>query len=327
MALRRTIPLLLAAVFALSFPAGAEKPPAPASPKPPASPPGRGNSPPEAASLLEAGPTTVAGDASVDLKNDATLTISVPMGSDNGVTTASDFLVIGWGGFTVVVYPEELYQDRFWSQMLPEDEFARIGLGMPVRPVALDPMPHAQVRSDGVARRAVFREKQEAARRETAARELEEVRARLSTLEEQRDALDTRVAAAEQELAGEGERTDWLSGTEDRDIDRALQNILDLSDQRDELQERRTALAGQTPYPRDEISRLSAEIQRLNGRISSERDNIRLARDRKRSARTSYMSVKQEWQRLVGERNELAGRIRALERKARDLSAAARPGR
>jgi len=273
-------------------------------------------------SLLMASPG-VAADLAVDLKNDASMTVSIPAGADNGVTPASDFEA-GAGGSAVALYPDELFDKRFWSQPLSREEYDRLGTGTPVRRVTLDNAAHIRVRVQGKERKAAYRARWEAARREAARRESDDLRRKLAGLEERRDALDVRIAEAEKALADEEGRLDWLAGSEERDIDRALQSIQDDADRRDELQEQRNALAGQSPYPRGEIARLSAEIRQLNDRIASERANLRVSRDRKRSARTSFLAARKEWQNLVADRKALDAEIRGLDRKVRELSGSVR---
>lgn len=258
-------------------------------------------------------------EAVVDLKNDGSMAVSVPLGTDNGVSGESDFEVAGPDGATAI-YPAELYDKRFWSQPLSEEEYARVRIGMAVRPVSLDKVTHAKVRAAGEERRAEYRAKREAAKREAARRETEDLRQKKARLEERRDALESRIARAEKELADEEGRMEWLSASEERDIDRALQEIADLAARRDELQEQRNALSGQSPYPRNEINRLTAEIRRLNDRIATERDRIRISRDRKRSSRSAFLSVKQDWQKIVAERNEADSEIRSIDRRIRELA-------
>jgi len=271
---------------------------------------------------LDAAPGFAA-DIAVELKNDASMTVSVPVGSDNGVTPASDFQAAA-DGLAVAIYPNEIFEKRFWSQPLSQEAYDRIRTGMPVRRVILDNAAHIRVRVEGEARKAEYREKWEAAKREAALRESDDLRRKKAGLEERRDALDGLIADAEKALADEEERQDWLTGSEEGNIDRSLQNIQDYADRRDELQEQRNALSGQSPYPRDEINRLTAEIRRLNDRIASERVGISTSRDRKRSARTSFLARRKDWQNLVSDRKSLDSEIRALDRRIRELSGSLR---
>lgn len=258
-------------------------------------------------------------DVRVELKNADALSVSVPLGTANGVSGKSDFAVRTSDNGTVLLYPVELYEKMFWSRTLSLEEFSRLAPGDPVRPVTLSKEEHTALRGEGEALKAALNIRQEDARREAARKEADDLRVRLERLQARRDDLSDRIADAEKTLADEEGRLDWLSSSEERDIDRALRNIEEYADRRDELQEQRNALAGQRPYPSAEANRLSAEIKRLNDRIASERDTIRTARDRKRSARSAYVSRKQEWRKLVADRDQATNEIRSIERKIRDL--------
>jgi len=256
-------------------------------------------------------------DAAVDLKNDAVVSVSVPLGTDNGVTRDSDFQVAADNG-TVLIYPVEIFENRFWSQPLSNEDYARIRTGMEVRPAALDKAAHARVRAEGQARRAELRARQEEARRQADRKKIEELKESRERLLDRRDALEDRIAAAEKDLADEEGRMNWLFDSEDSSIERSLQNIQEMADKRDELQSQRDALPRSSS--RGDGGRISAEIKRLNDRISSERDGIRIAKDRKRQARSAYLARKQEWKKLVAERNALQNEIRSIDQKIQALS-------
>lgn len=254
--------------------------------------------------------------SAVDLKNDVAMAVSVPLGTDNGVTRGNDFLVSA-DNVSVTIYPNELFANRFWSQPLSDENYARIRTGMEVRPVTLDNVTHAVARAKGDVRQAGILARQEEARRQFIRRKIEDLQENRAKLLDRRDLVDERIAEAEKNLANEEGRMDWLMNSEDDRIDWALQAIQDLADKRDELQAQREALARSSS--RGEVERQSAEIRRLNDRIGSERDKIRSARSRKGAARTAYMSRKQEWQKLAAERRELRNEILTIDRKIKDL--------
>ncbi|MDA8122385.1 MAG: hypothetical protein M0Z38_07450 [Deltaproteobacteria bacterium] len=254
--------------------------------------------------------------SAVDLKNDVAMAVSVPLGTDNGVTRDNDFIVSA-DNVAVTIYPQELFSNRFWSQPLSDENYARVRTGMEVRPVVLDNVTHAVARAKGDVRQAEILARQEEARRQFLRRKIEDLKEDRERLLGRRDALDQRIATAENALVDEEGRMDWLMNSEDNRIDRALQAIQDLADRRDELQAQREALARSSSQ--GDFTRQSAEIRRLNDMISSERDNIRSARDRKGRARTTYMSRKQEWQKLAVERREMRNEILSIDRKIKDL--------
>lgn len=270
-----------------------------------------------AASLL--GPVSAARSAElrVDLRNDASQSVSVPVGSDNGVTSESDFVAAA-DNASVTIYPLEIFSSRFWSQPLSEEDYARVRVGTEVRPARLDKVTRAVVRANGEVRRAEIAARQEEARRQFIQRKIDDLKYQREEFLERKDVLDDRIAAAESSLADEEGRMEWLTNSEDDGIDRSLQTIQDLADRRDELQSQRESLSRNNT--RADVGRQSAEIRRLNDRISSERDSIRAARDRKRAAKTSYMSRRMEWQKLVADRRALRNEIQSIDRKIRDLA-------
>lgn len=309
--MRRMSPtLLLAALLVL----GTAHPAVPASS--PATPP---------SAAVSAEPDPGPPDSTVDLKNEAAMSVSVPLGTDDGISAESDFALLGEDNSVLLhLYPVELYADRFWSQPLSPDRFSEISIGMAVRPAVLSAVGHARIRAEGDALQREYRARQTAARREAARVEIGNLEEERRRLEERREELDDRIADAERDLADEESRMEWLTGSEDRDIDRSLEEILSLADQRDELQARRLSLSRESPIPRDEIRRLTAEVRRINERLESERARIRNARDRKRSARYAYQSRRKEWKQLIADRKRVAKGIEALDRRIRDLFESAR---
>lgn len=303
--MRRNPPILLLAALLALWAARSATPAPPVASRPPA-----------AASAETAPP-----GSAVDLKNEASMSVSAPLGTDNGVSPDSDFALLGEDHAVLLyLYPVELYANRFWSQPLSAERFSAVATGMALRPAVLSPVDHARIRTEGEALRREYRERQDEARREAARVEIGKLREARSRLEGRREELDDRIADVEKELADEESRMEWLTGSEDRDIDRSLEEILSLADRRDELQAQRLALSRETPAPRDEIARITAEIRRIHDRIDGERSTIRLARDRKRSARYAFQSRRREWQQLVADRKRNAGEIEALDGRIRDLA-------
>ena len=201
--------------------------------------------------------SVLSAEPAVDLKNDSAVSVSVPLGTDNGVTRDSDFEVAA-DNATILIYPLEIFEKRFWSQPLSEENYARIRTGMEVRRVVLQREEHTGIRAEGEARRDELRARQEEARRQADRKTIEDLKEKRDRLSDRRDLLDDRIAAAERNMADEEGRMNWLVDPEDSGIERSLQTIQDLADRRDELQAQRDALARSSP--RGEAARLSAEI-------------------------------------------------------------------
>lgn len=260
--------------------------------------------------------------STVELKNAESWTVLVGLGTREGVRADADFEVVGAdGGAAALLYPAELAADHFWSQPLSPDAFERVRTGMAVRSAALDRPAHDRLRREGQARRAaVAQEKAEERRREVLA-QLGELREQRRSLLRRREAQEERIASRERDLIGAEARSGRAGLSEEGDVDRSLEAMGNLSDQRNELQSRRDALVEQDPYPKEDVNRLSSDIERLNDRMESERRRIRIANDRRRSAEGAYLSAREEWRRLLADLDQLDREIAALTDRIRDLEA------
>jgi chromosome segregation ATPase len=218
------------------------------------------------------------------------MAVSVPLGTDNGVTKESDFAVLSGDGGAVRIYPFELYRNMFWSQPLTAGSFSRVAEGNPVRPVTLEKEDHEELRAKGEARKGELLAAQEEARREAARREAAALRERLSQLEARRDDLSRRIAAAEQAFLAEETKYSAAWNAFDAGTEQSLQNIMEYLVQRDELLERRYPASARRPSPSAETGRLDARIRQLESQIASERENLRAARDGRRAARSAFLA-------------------------------------
>jgi len=269
--------------------------------------------------LLALGTAAPAAEVRVDLKSEAAVAVSVPLGTDNGVTKESDFSVLLPGGATVHLYPFELYRNMFWSQPLPAGTFSRIAEGSPVFPATLGKGDHEELRKKGEERKAELVAAQEEARREAARREAAALGQQLSRLEALRDDLSRRIAAAEQAFLAEESRYYSAWNAYDAGTDQSLQNIMEYLAQRDEILERRNAPSARRPSTSAEVGRLDGQIRRLDSQIAAERENIRIARDGRRSTRASFLARRQAWEQLVAERKQVTGEIRSVEQRIREI--------
>jgi hypothetical protein len=258
----------------------------------------------------------------VSLKNRESWAVLVDLGTVQGVTADWDFEVLGPDSAVVgIIYPYELYDDHFWSQPMAAGLFERIAVGMAVRRANLDRIVHGQVRREGEARRAAVLAESEKAHKEEVRAELEKLRERRRSLVRQRDDLDDRISAREKEVIGTEGQSGRAELSEEGDVDRSLETLATLSQERDELQSRRAALADSDPFPKAEVARLSAEIDRLNDRMESERRRIRTARDRRRVSQRSFLSATEDWKRLLVDLRDLDRQIQTLTLRIQELEA------
>jgi hypothetical protein len=267
-----------------------------------------------AALLIAASPARAAG-LSVDLKNDESRSISVMLGTDNGVTAESDFTVRLPDGQAVPFFPAELFKDRFWSAPLSPEDYGAIAAGAAVERYSPDKVTHQMMRR-------IAAEYGKQLLQEKASAQKWEKRKALSGLKEQRARLVERrtrvegwIADAERGLAGDRERMERSNDGIDGDIDRAEQRIADLVDQRQELQAQRDAISDKR---RGDYGRLTNEIANLGGRIASERNSLNSLRDRKRANKGFVDRDVRGKSELEAERRSLDAEIKALDLKIRE---------
>jgi predicted nucleic acid-binding Zn-ribbon protein len=271
-----------------------------------------------------AGAPAFAAAPAVDLKNDESRSVSVPLGSDNGVTSESDFEAAAEGGATVPVFPAEIFRDRFWSAPLSPEDYGAIRVGASVRPLQADRTAHRLMRQMAAEqRRALGREQAEAGRAE-AARKVAALKERRDRLSAEREKLEGWIADADRGIADERERAQRREDGAEQDALRAQQRIDDLVDQRNELQSQRDALPREDRAGRE---RLTDRIRALNSRISSERDSLRSAQDRFRESRSSLRRESADRRKMAADRDALAAEIKSLDRQIADAEAKAKPER
>jgi hypothetical protein len=257
-----------------------------------------------------------AAELAVDLKNDASRSISVPVGTDNGVTAESDFEVVAGTEQTVPVFPGELFRDRFWSAPLSAEDYALIAKGAPVRPFKADKTTHKLMRRIAAEYGKQLEQEKASAKRWEQRKQQADLADRRTHLQEQKERLDARIAEAGRGIADGQDRARWKDDSADQDIVRAEQRIADLTDQRNELQSQRDALPRQD---RTGIARLSEQVRLLNVRIASERDVIRRAQERKLDSKSAIQRDYRDRRTLQAESDALAVEIKALDRQIEAL--------
>lgn len=266
--------------------------------------------------LIAASPALAAG-LSVDLKNDESRSISVLLGTDNGVTAESDFTVTLPDGQAVPFFPAELFKDRFWSAPLSPDDYGSIRTGAPVQPLSADKTAHGLMRKLAAEQQKTLKREQAEAKQAEAGKTLADLKDRRSRLQAEKEKLDGWIANADSDIAEEKDRSQWRDDSAEQDIARARQRIGDLTDERNELQSQRDALPRTDKAGRD---RLTGRIASINASIASERNTLRTAQDRKRDAKTFLRRDVRDKSRMIADRDALAVEIRALDRRISELA-------
>ena len=83
----------------------------------------------------------------VDFTNRESRSISLQLGSADGITAEMNFAVIDSAGIQIVeFFPQEILMDRFWSGPFDQEKFARMRTGDSVVTIKLNPEEAAQLR-------------------------------------------------------------------------------------------------------------------------------------------------------------------------------------
>lgn len=270
-----------------------------------------------AAGLLAAAPAARAAGLAVDLKSDENRSVSVPVGTDNGVTAESDFAVAVDAGRKIPIFPAELYPKRFWSAPLSIEDYEAVKPKMAVERYDPGPDDRQRIRRIAAENARQIRQQKASAERIAQRKELDALRDKRAGLVERRERIEGWIAEAEGDLAGEQARMEWSNDGIDADIDRIRQRIDEMTDQRNELQARRDALPREN---RGDHGRLTTEIDRLNARIASERSSINSLRERQRSNQASLSRETRDKKKLEAEARSIDAEIRALDFKIRELA-------
>ncbi len=263
-------------------------------------------------------PAAGAAGLAVDLRNDESRSLSVPAGSDNGITLESDFEVQVGKDQAVPVFPAEIFKNRFWSAPLSPEDFEAIRTGMPVKPFAADKTTHKLMRKIAAEYAKQIGQEKASSRRWEQLKQAADLKERRSRLLAEKEKLDGWIADATRDIAGEQEKARSRADSAEQDIARAQQRIDDLTDQRNEAQSQRDALPREDRAGRN---RLTTQVTSLNGRLSSERDSLRSAQDRKRDSTVFLQREKRDKRTLSADRDKLSVEIKAIDRQIAELSA------
>jgi len=210
-------------------------------------------------------PARAGAELVVDMINREASAVLVSVGTDDGVSEEDDFVVVdAKGGEIARIYPFELYNRRFWSQPLAKPIFDQIASGLTVKKIELERDAHWELRYRGAAWR-----------RQKARERLAAVIAGLENVWQRSRDLSEAIGTLSSDLRNQVEKA---RGSEK--LDEARKDLLSLYAERDDLAERRSDLATQSPYPTRKIERLDRDVAKNRDRIS---DTLIFIRDEEQS--------------------------------------------
>lgn len=272
-------------------------------------------------------------DLVVDFTNAESRSISVRLGSADGITAEMNFAVLDSARVQIAeFYPHEILVDRFWSGPLEKEAFSRVNTGARVIRIELD-REQADILREQVQNRLVLLGEEKRRKR------LDSLRENLLVLEDGLNELDVKLFHLNSGLSS---LRDQLVKEKDR-IQRQVSDIQDrvdgLRDERAELAERRAKLLDkrqnllrQKDPPRERINDINGDIadidldiRQINLRIDEHRDEIRDLRNETSDIREKIVFAQDERRGLDLTRQELVLEKKAIEREIGSLLEGMKP--
>jgi len=263
----------------------------------------------------------------VDFTNRESRSISLRLGSADGISAEMNFAVLDSAGRQIAeFFPYEIMADRFWSGPLDRENFARVRTGNPVIRINLS-------QSEATLLREQFHERMVLLREEQRKRRLELIGEEKVDLEEQINELDIESFGLKKDLKSIQEELKREKNLSRRHIDDLQEQVDELRDERseltterEELLDKRDTLLRRSNPPQDRISDLNTEIADLdreigqfNLEIDDLRDDIRDLREESRELEEEIREVRDQQRELDLERRELELELNELDRELKEL--------
>lgn len=222
----------------------------------------------------------------VDFLNDETRSVSIPVGSQLGLTSDTFFALLDGENIVIAeIYPFEILPTRFWSGPLTAEAFSRVRIGTRAVRIFPDQDKKRLLTDEYRARAAALRGamvRRQKDRLEISLREIDEEILYLNNIlrKLQRERLELRSKLQDEKQAVDGQ----LERVSDR-LDAARNDLDDLEDERYELIEERNRLSARENPPQSRIQRLDERISRLNVEVGELRDEVQELREERRETR------------------------------------------
>lgn len=260
----------------------------------------------------------------VDFTNAESRSISLRLGSADGITADMNFAVIDSSGRQIAeFYPHEILNDRFWSGPLDRESFTRVAIGSMVTRIELDREGALRLREEFRERIVLLREERRRMRLKLLSEEEMELQEGLNELKVQSFRMEKDLRSLEEKLKRERSLIK-------RDVDDLQEQIgesrdkrSDLLSDREDLLDTRDKLLRRSDPPQDRISELNAQITEIdraithyNVEIDDLRYEIRDLGEGSRALEDEIRKVKDKQRDLDREKRELE---RELERTAAEM--------
>jgi predicted nucleic acid-binding Zn-ribbon protein len=249
----------------------------------------------------------------VDFTNRESRSISLRVGSADGINAEMNFAVLDSAGMQIAeFFPHEIMTDRFWSGPLDQENFARVRTGDPVIRINLNQNEAARLREQFHDRMVLLREEQRKRRLELLGEAKVDLEEQINELDVESVGLKNDIKSLQEELKREKSLSQRHIDDLQEQIDELRDERSELTTEREELLDKRDTLLRRSDPPQDRISDLNAEIADLdreigqfNLEIDDLRDDIRDLREESRELEEEIREVREEQRELELERKEL----------------------
>jgi predicted nucleic acid-binding Zn-ribbon protein len=263
----------------------------------------------------------------VDFTNRESRSISLRLGSADGINAGMNFAVLDSADMQIAVfYPHEILTDRFWSGPLKKIDYDKITSGDRVIKINLGHEEAALLREQFAQRFKVLEEKRLKSRIEDLTLEKRELEELINDI----DVESLGITNDLKSLHGKLKREKDLIGRQVEDLREQIDDLRnersELADDRKNLLDKREDFLKRSNPPQDRISDLNEdiadldrEIGQFNLEINDLRDDIRDLREETRDLNDEIREVREEQRELELERKELNLELNELEKELMEL--------
>lgn len=220
------------------------------------------------------------GEYRVDFLNEETRSVSVPLGSEDGLTREIFFALLDDENRVISeIYPFEILHNRFWSGPLSSDAFASVKVGTITIRVTLNKEDAQRVLTEFQARAAALQGALVRNRRERLLITFNELEGeilqtsnRIKMIRRERLTLQESLKEERRDLTI---RIDRINSR----LDQMRDELGDLKEKRNKLVEERKKLKERQTPPESRIERLNHQISDLDEEINEIREEVRDLRE------------------------------------------------
>jgi len=225
------------------------------------------------------------GEIRVDFINTDTWSVSLPLGSEDGLTAEIFFALLDNDNRVITeIFPFEILSNRFWSGPLSPDVFNRVQIGTKAIRVTLNQIDIQRIQAEYRSRSDSLQGSRASSRREQLLQSYEDLEEaillasnRKMKIRRDRAALQESLKKERRDLAMRVDRINYR-------LDQWRNDLDDLDDDKDKLVEERKKLQERQNAPQSRIDRLTREISEIEEEIREVRDEIRELREERRDA-------------------------------------------